>query len=107
MQSGWKGPPLHPGGGGDYCRIDVSMCLFPFLVEALGTSRLIIVTDESVSLPPSFHQRPPSPPLHPTPFALIYIYIYRERERERTRTRTRKLYFPRIVVEVHLDLSNN
>ena len=31
----------------------------------------------------------------------------RETERERERTRTRKLYFPRIVVWVHLDLSNN
>ena len=29
------------------------------------------------------------------------------RERERERTRTRKLYFPRIVVQVYLDLSNN
>ena len=68
---GGKGPGgvggMGGGGLGGYCCTDVSMCLFPFLIEALGTSRLIIVPDVSLSLPPSF----PSPPLHPTPFAFM------------------------------------
>ena len=76
VQSGWKGARRGGGGGawgglGGYCLIDVSMCLFLFLIQALGTSRLIIVPDVSLSLPPSVHHPLPSPPLHPTPFALM------------------------------------
>ena len=89
----------------------------PRLIEGAVASGFI--ADGSELLPESMHGTPT--------WGQVSRYIWRERqtdrqtdrqrqrqtdrdtetETDRERTRTRKLYFPRIVVYFHLDLSNN